>query len=414
LKIAIIGAGISGLVNAYRFSTKHQVTVYEQTKQIGGLCSGFESDGKYIDKYNHFFSKFDKELIELLAELGISKKVSWKKSGQCLFINDQLQDLSNPFNLFSIKNLGLLDKIKTGKFLVENLFSRMNMELNDKNAEEWIIDQCGIAAFNLLFKPLLNFKTQQTEDISAMYLKARLKERKNNIIGILDGGMHTLLIALRDRLHKNKTHIWLNSKVKKIMRDDKNKWQVVLDTGSEEYDLVIACISLADASALFGGNPGFPVPEYLSVGSWVLDLNKPLNQKCWICLVDDQQGKRHVVVNTQPLDKDNRAYFTFYLRNQSLNQQIEQEMFNACCDALKKINPEFNQQWITQKTFHSDVNVEPVFTQRFVAKLYGAVESFNGLYLPDLVYMPQLLKTINTSIVKSLIIKQRIRKEFKI
>jgi len=414
VKIAIIGAGISGLVNAYKLSAKHQVTVYEQTKQIGGLCSGFESDGKYIDKYNHFFSKSDKELMELFSELGINRKVSWAKSGQCLFINDQLQDLSNPCDLFAIKSLSIIDKLKTGKFLAENLFSKMNIELNDKNAEEWIIEQCGIAAFNLLFKPLLNFKTQQTDDISAMYLKARLKERKNNIIGTLQGGMHTLLIALRDRLHKNKTHIWLNSKVKKITRDGQNKWQVILDTGAEEYDLVIACISLTDAAALFVGNPGFYVSEYLSVGSWVLDLNKPLNQKCWICLVDDQREKRHVVVNTQPLNNENRTYFTFYLRNQSVTPQLEQEMFNACCDSLKKINPEFNQQWIRQKTFHYDLNVEPVFTQKFVAKLYGAVESFNGLYLPDLMYLPQLLKTINTSLIKSAIIRQRIKKEFKV
>ncbi len=414
MKIAIIGAGISGLMNAYKLSNKHQVTVYEQTKQIGGLCSGFESDGKYIDKYNHFFSKSDKELMEVMSDLGTSKNISWKKSGQCLSINEQLQDLSNPFNLFAIKKLGFIDKIKTGIFLAENLFSVMKIELNDKSAEDWIIDKCGIVPFNLLFKPLLNFKTQGTQDISALYLKARLKERKNNTIGVLEGGMHTLLVALRDRLRKNKTKIWLNSKVKKIMRNDKNKWHVVLDTGTEEYDLVIACISLSDASALFISNPGFFVPEYLNVGTWVLDLNQPLNKKYWICLIDDQQRKRHVIVNTQPLNDENRVYFTFYKRSQKITPEIEKEMFDSCCESLKKVNPKFDQQWIVQKTFHSDVNVDPVFTQKFVSKLYGALESFGGLYLPDLIYMPQLIKTINTSVIKSSIINQRIKKEFKV
>lgn len=414
MKIAIIGAGISGLINAYKLSNKHQITIYEQTKQIGGLCSGFQSDGKYVDKYNHFFSKSDKELMQVISNLGISQKIFWRKSSQCLSINDKLQGLSNPFNLFAMKNISLIDKIKTGLFLLENLSSKMNIDLNDKNPEEWIIDKCGIKVFNLLFKPLLTFKTQETEDISAMYLKARIKERKNNTIGVLEGGMHTLLVALRDRLHKNKAHIWLNSKVRKIMRNEKNKWNVVLDTGMEEYDLVIACISLSDASALFVANPGFIVPEYLNVGTWVLDLNKPLNQKYWICLIDDPQKKRHVIVNTQPLDGENRVYFTFYKRSQKITSEIENEMFDSCCASLKKINPEFNQQWIIQKTFHSDVNVEPVFTQKFISRLYGAFESFKGLYLPDLIYMPQLLKTINTSIIKSSIIKQRIKKEFKV
>ncbi|MFH1061447.1 MAG: FAD-dependent oxidoreductase [Candidatus Omnitrophota bacterium] len=414
MKVAIIGAGISGLLNAYRLSGKHQVTIYEQSKHIGGLCAGFESDGKYIDKYNHFFSKSDKELIELITDLGINKKISWKKTKQCLVENNQLQDLSNPFNLFTLNGLRLTTKLRTGIFLTENLFSKMHIALNDQTAENWIIKKCGIAAFNLLFMPLLNFKTQKTEDISAMYLKARLKERKNNTIGNLQGGMHSLLLALRDKLHRDKTHIWLNSKVKNIIRDEKNKWQVSLDSGTEEYDLVIACVSLVDAAALFIANPGFMVPEYLNVGSWVLELNQPLNQDFWIALVDDQQNNRHVVVNTLPINNENRIYFSFYSRDEPITESIEKAMFNNCCEGLKKINPNFNQDWIKQKSFHSDQNAEPVFTQNFVAKLYGAVDSLHGLYLPDLVYVPQLIKTINTSVLKSSIIRQRIRKEFKV
>lgn len=414
MKIAIIGAGISGLLNAYRLSAEHQVTIYEQTNHIGGLCAGFELNGKYIDKYNHFFSKSDKALIDLVYDLGLSKKIAWKNAKQCLVDNNRLQDLSSPLNLFSLKGLGLVDKIKIGKFLIDNLCSEINILLNDNTAEEWVIDQCGIAAFNLFFMPLLKFKTQQIEDISAMYLKARLKERKNNTIGTLEGGMHSLLVALRDKLHKDKAHIWLNSKVKKIIRNENSKWQVILDSGIEEYDLIISCISLVDSAALFIANPGFSVPEYLNVGSWILDLNQPLNRDYWICLIDDEQRNRHVVVNTLPINAENRVYFTFYRRNQIITKQIEQEMFNECCAALKKVNPNFNQEWIKQKSFQSDINAEPVFTQKFVGKLYATPESFNGLYLADSVYMPQLIKTINTCVLKSSIIRQRIRKEFNV
>jgi hypothetical protein len=182
----------------------------------------------------------------------------------------------------------------------------------------------------------------------------------------------------------------------------------------EEYDLVISCISLVDAATLFIANPGFSVPEYLNVGSWILELNQPLNRDYWIYLIDDEQRNRHVAVNTFPINGENRIYFSFYRRNQIITKQTEEAMFDLCLETLKKINSNFSHESIKQKSFYRDINAEPVFTQKFVAKLFAAPESFNGLYLADLVYMPQLIKTINTCILKSSIIRQRISKEFKV
>ncbi len=413
MRIAVIGAGISGLLNAYRLSSKHQVTIYEQTGQIGGLCAGFESEGVYLDRYNHFFSKADKELLDLISDLGLNDSVSWKKVKQSLILNGKTNDLSNPLGLIGLNRLGAFDKIKLAKFLIDNKFSKANISLNDHSADDWIIDKCGINVFNLLFRPLLDYKTQSPKDISALYLKARLDERKNNTIATLKGGMRTLIVALREKLHNNKANIWLNSKVKKIMKDDKDKWQVLLASGSEEYDLVICCTSLNDAAALFVANPGFPVGEYLNVGSWVLDLKQPINKNFWLFLVDDEHKRRHVVINTLPLNADNLIYFSFYLRNKAITDKVKQEMFDACLMSIKKIEPNFNENQIKQKFFHHDKNAEPVFTKKFIASLYAAPESFNGLYLSDLVYLPNVLKTVNNAIKKSSIIRQRIRNEHK-
>ena len=405
MRIAVLGSGLSGLFNAYRLAGKHDVTVYEKSNRIGGICSGFDVDGEYLDKYNHFFSKYDKELINLLVDLELGKKIIWKKAEQCLIYDGRASNLSSPLNLFTNKELSVIDKLRAGMFLAKNLNSKIDISLNDRTAQEWIINNCGMNVMKIMFRPLLKFKSEDFEDISAMYLKARLAERKHDKIGTIEGGIRTLVNTLRDRLHKNRANIWLNSNVKKLVRTDKGKWQVMLAQGVEEYDIVVGCIPISEAKALFLSNPGFPSVEYLNVGGWMMQLNRPISSKYWLYMVDDSNRDRHVIVNTAPITKQNFIYFPCYRRNKAIDEQTKQHMAEALKECLLKINPEFEQSWVMKQYFHTDNFVEPVFTQDFVSRLYSVSESFSGFYLSDLVYMPDILKTVNTALKKSAIIK---------
>jgi protoporphyrinogen oxidase len=413
VRIAIIGSGFSGLFSAYKLSEKHEVTVYEKSGQIGGLCSGFEVDGQYIDKYNHFFSRNDKELLNLITDLGLGPRVVWKSVKQCLVSGGKIQDLSGLLGLLLFNKLNLIDKFRLAMFLMDNSNSNIDISLNNKTAADWIIEKCGMNVYKHIFRPLLSFKTQKFEDVSAMYLKARIKEKKNNVIGGIDGGIRSLVIALRDKIHKNRGNIWLNSKVKKVLHTDGGSWQVILDQGAEEYDLVVCCIPINEAAALFITNPGFPKAEYLNVGCWTATLSQPINKDFWICLVDDQESMRHVLVNTYPINGENIVYFPFYLRGQKIDDEVGQQKKKIFYDCLSLIKKDFNPGLIQNEFFNFDEDAEPVFTQRLMDGLYQVVEPFKGFYLSDLVYVPSILKTINTALKRSADIRQRIFKDFK-
>ena len=68
--IAIIGAGPAGLTAAYELSKKgHKVTVYEASKQVGGLSRTIDLWDQKIDLGPHRFFSNDKKVNELWLEV---------------------------------------------------------------------------------------------------------------------------------------------------------------------------------------------------------------------------------------------------------------------------------------------------------------------------------------------------------
>lgn len=74
--IAVVGAGISGLVAAHRLSKEgHTVTVYEAAEQLGGTLSQLLIDDKLLDVGAEAFITRRPEVLELLSELGLTEKI---------------------------------------------------------------------------------------------------------------------------------------------------------------------------------------------------------------------------------------------------------------------------------------------------------------------------------------------------
>ena len=81
MNAVIIGGGITGLVAAYKLSEKgFKVTVFESSYFLGGQASVINIDGNKIERGYHHLFKNDKEIIELIEELGLSNSLRWFKS----------------------------------------------------------------------------------------------------------------------------------------------------------------------------------------------------------------------------------------------------------------------------------------------------------------------------------------------
>ena len=102
MKIAILGAGFTGLSAAYRLLKKrHQVTIFEKEDNLGGLAVGF-SNPKWqwtLERgYHHWFTS-DSFILKLAGE--INHEVIIKRPSTDIFIKGKTLPLDSVLSLLS-------------------------------------------------------------------------------------------------------------------------------------------------------------------------------------------------------------------------------------------------------------------------------------------------------------------------
>jgi len=120
LKIAVVGAGITGIVSAYELSKQNiQVDLYEKDSEIGGIAGTFSYDGFSLEKYYHHFFKSDKYIEKLSKEVGVYDNLKWVNTPMGYFSQGALYDFGTPVSLLKFKPLDFLDKIRFGMSVVK-------------------------------------------------------------------------------------------------------------------------------------------------------------------------------------------------------------------------------------------------------------------------------------------------------
>ncbi|MCK4993878.1 MAG: FAD-dependent oxidoreductase [Candidatus Omnitrophica bacterium] len=412
MKIAIIGAGISGLMCAYRLSKKFKVSIFERENYVGGLCSNISLDNLRIEKYNHFFSRQDSEIIKVIQDLGLANSLSFKKVMQASIIDGEFFDMSRIFSLLCLPGVSIIEKIKLAVFLINVSITNDGLRFNSQSASEWIENNCSKNVFDRYFKPMLEFKFQNYADVSASYLWARIKEGKQNEIGVLSGGMEGLLSALENKIRQSGAKIKLSSTIRGIERTKNNKWILQTEDSLSEFDCIVCCISLKEVEKLcdeeLKNDLKIPQTDYLFAASYIIKLKKPLSAGYWLFINHKSNGVPNIIINTSALTGDNLVYCPVYKRANIISETEKENIFKDLICALKNINPDFDQTWVEKKVFCQDTFVEPVLMNKFIDQLVAAVGRVQGLYLPDAIYERHLLKTVNTQAIRAQLVFTKI------
>ena len=100
MKIAILGAGATGLTAAYYLTKKnHDVTIYERDDFVGGHASTFNIEGFPLEKgYHHWFTS-DIDIIKLCKEIGLEKTIDWFPSSVGTLSGGKIYNFSSPLDL---------------------------------------------------------------------------------------------------------------------------------------------------------------------------------------------------------------------------------------------------------------------------------------------------------------------------
>lgn len=265
-KVAIIGAGISGLSSAHFLKDRYQVTLFEKESVAGGLikckriggslfhtCGGHVFNSKRQDVLDWFWSRFDREC-----------EFSKADRNSVVFLDsptqtEVLQEIPYPIE----NHMYLMESGTQKKFIDDLITIARNTKKEPHNFEEFLQGRFGHTLYDMYFQPY-NEKVwrRDLKQVPLSWLEGKLPMPTveemiyNNINHIKEkafvhstfwyennNGSQYIIDKLTEGLN-----IIYNFDIKEIKYSD-NKWQV----GNNTFDLVVFCGNIKDLPLILKG-----------------------------------------------------------------------------------------------------------------------------------------------------------------
>ena len=96
MRVAVIGAGVAGLVCAHRLTREgHACDVYERWPGLGGQAATLDiGAGALLERYYHHLFTSDRHIAGLYRELGMPDGIEWRPSSVAFFADGASHPLS--------------------------------------------------------------------------------------------------------------------------------------------------------------------------------------------------------------------------------------------------------------------------------------------------------------------------------
>ncbi len=403
MKIAVIGAGLTGLTAAKLLSDYVNVKVFE-AQDLGGLLSSYQR-GYYIEKFYHHCFRFDKDLLHTLKELNLSSKLVWKTVKVGFAVGKKIYSLSTPFEILRYPHLSFAEKVKLALFTIRS--RKKNYEkYDDIGVIEGIKSELGESLFKKFFLPLLKSKFGKNyEKISYAWLLARVAIRSNRKIsgeeiGYLRGGFHQLIERLCEGLEIAKKR----AKIKK-----RKRWEVC----GEEFDAVIFTAPLPELGDL---KERFHLPDikYQSSICVLIGSKEGLTDDIYWTNIYDDLPFGAIIEHTNFMPFEDYGEHVIYLASYStpegeLYKMNDEEIIRLFLKGLSKYGfREDRIKWI--KVFRAKYS-GPIYEKGYLRKV-TPYKIADGFYLAGMTSKPNYPeRSMNGSIKAGIEVAETIKKD---
>lgn len=404
--IAVIGAGVAGLVAAYRLLQQgHSVRIFEAGPQPGGLLRTFEIGDERLESFYHHLFTSDGAAIRLLDELGLLKTINWRTTRMGIFYNDHVYPFTSPWDLMRFRPLlGIRDRIRLGVVALQLRRNQSGEGLDEISALEWMRQHAGGRVANVVWEPLLRGKFGDMADqVSMAWLWNRLRLRfssrsllsRREVLGYQRGSFGVWIDAIARLIDILGGTIHTDERIASVRHSDGG---LVVETESgrvQSFDAVVATVSnQAFLSIVPGLDEGYTAKlrglMYQDALCLVLSLDRPLTDFYWLNVSDHSVPFLAVVEHTKLVEPERYGgrhiiYVANYLPGDaSLLQLDAYALMVHYLPHLKSINPAFEQGWVSDYwRFHAP-DAQPVFTVGAGSRMAEHRTPVPGLYLANM------------------------------
>lgn len=388
--IAIVGGGFAGMAAALDLARAgYKVSIFEQDLELGGLGGAFEVlPGVMLEKFYHHWFTSDRAILGLIEELGLGSSIRALSSRTGLFYANSQFRLSTPLDLLKFSAIPLLDRIRMGLMVLRARQISNWKPLEDISAASWIRKYGGKKAYEVVWEPLLKGKFgPEAEEISAVWFWNKLKlrggsrsKKGSEELLYFNGGFWALISALRDSLNKLGVEVHLGQKVEEIVSQGSGLDACVdgikISGQLLPFSKVLATVPLP---VFLGITPGLPDEykarcariRFLGNVCLVLRLNKSLSDTYWLNVADPSFPFVGIIEHTNFDDPKNFAgqriaYISKYLpTSDNLYQISDQQFFEFCLPYIKRIFPDFSEDWVIGYNSWRAEFSQPVITKHY-------------------------------------------------
>ena len=412
MKAVVIGGGVAGLAAAYDLVKHgHEVSLFEAGPVLGGQVRTFEIGGGRIESFYHHLFQSDTEIIALIEELGLGGDLEWIDSTVAMNAAERNYPFVGPLDLLRFDRVSLLTRVRLG--LAALWLRRISdwRRYEGMRASDWILSRVGREGYERVWGPLLRAKFgPYADDISMTWfwgkIYLRFASRKGGLLareqlGYLHGSFGRLVDALAEAIVDGGGSASAGAPVERIRFEGGRVTGVEVhsDEGTRyvRADAVIATVpsgifermlpELGDLDGKYASMIAAQQYQWASV--LVLALDRPLSEHYWLTMTDEDCPFVVAVEQTNfvPASRYGGKHVV-YLSNYTdpADPIIELDadgVFERYEPYLRRINPDFDRSWVTDRWLFVDRAGQPVVHHRYHETIAPHRTPVEGLYLAN-------------------------------